>query len=162
MIRTRSSIPGPNRTDRRILALLQKNARQSNREIAGLVGIAESTCSTRIRRLETDGLISGYHATVEPTALGIRLQAMIEIQLIRHTSDAIDLFWSHATNLPEATGVFHLTGPNDFLVHLLLADADHLRTITSDVMTTWPEVGRVQTAVVFEHRVSPQLPTDTK
>lgn len=140
------------RIDREIVALLQENSRRSNREIAGMVGIAESTCSVRVRRLETTGVIAGYHAVVDPTVFGVGLEAMLAVRLVRHTSEAINAFWAHTEQLPEATGVFHVTGPNDFLVHLLLKDANHLRDVTSTVITSWAEVAHLETSVVFEHR----------
>ena len=145
------------RTDREIIALLQENSRRSNREIAALVGIAESTCSVRVRRLETSGVITGYHAAINPAVLGVGLEAMLAVRLVRHTSEAIGAFWGHTSELPEATGVFHLTGPNDFLVHLLLTDANHLREVTSTVITAWPEVAHLETSVVFEHRHQARL-----
>ncbi len=141
--------------DRDIVALLQQNARRSNREVAMRLGIADSTCSARIRRLEDAGVLTGYQAIVDPAALGIGLEAVVAVQLVRHDPTAIDAFWEHTSELPEATRVFHLTGRDDFLVHLLLADAQALRRVTTEVITTWDEVARFETSVVFEHRDNP-------
>ena len=142
------------RTDRELVHLLQQDARRSNKELAASVGIAESTCSMRLRRLEHEGVVVAHRAEIDPRALGIGLQAMVAVRLLRHTNDAIDEFWGHVATLPEAAGVFHLTGSNDFLIHLMLADADHLRAITSTVLASWPEVARLETSVIFEHRRS--------
>lgn len=155
MFRNSAKENGLDRTDRQIVALLQQNARRSNREIAALVGIAESTCSTRIRRIETEGIVTGYQAVVDLGALGVGMQAMVQVQLRRHSGDEIGLFWEHVAELPEAINAYHVTGPYDFLVHLVVADADHLRVATSESLLAWPEVERVQTSVVFEHRSSP-------
>lgn len=147
------------RIDREIIGLLQKDARRSNREIAAKVNLAESTCSGRIRRLEQTGVIAGYHATVSPQALGIGFQAMVAVTLVRHDEKTIAKFWSHSETLKEATGVFHLTGPNDFLVHLVLRDAEHLRLVATKI-PTWSEVASIQTSVVFEHRQSQLAPVE--
>ena len=59
-----------------MLRLLQKKARRTNKELANAVGVAESTCLVRIRRLEELGVIRGYHAEVDPHAVGIGMQAL--------------------------------------------------------------------------------------
>lgn len=147
-----SALPVLDRVDREILALLQQDARRSNREIARKVGIAESTCSTRVRRLETDGAIRGYRTVIDPRVLDIGIEALVSAQLVRHTADAIAAFWAHAEQLDEAAHIYHLTGQNDFLIHLFLRDSDHLRNLTTGTITTWPEVSRIHTSIVFEHR----------
>lgn len=140
------------RIDREMIALVRQNSRRSNREIARLVGLAESTCSGRLRRLEEIGAITGYHATVDPGSMGLHLEAILAARLVRHNKESIDAFWGHTGELTEVTSVFHLTGPNDFLVHLVVRDTEHLRDLTTTLVTTWPEVDRIETSVVFEHR----------
>jgi len=94
-------IPVLDRTDRAIIAALQKNARSSNKELAARVGIAPSTCSERMRRLEQEGVFIGFHAAVDPRVLGIGLQAMIAVRLRRHAADEVDAFERHALGLAE-------------------------------------------------------------
>lgn len=121
------------------------------------MGIAESTCSARLRRLESIGAIRGYRMIVNPKVLGIDLQALVSVQLVRHTADAISAFWHHAENLAEAAHLYHITGTNDFVMHLLVRDVEHLRDLTTYTITTWPEIARVQTSIVFEHRDGPSV-----
>ncbi len=89
------------RTDHAIIAILQENARLSNKELAARVGIAPSTCSERMRRLEAEGVFTGFHATVDPTALDIGLQAMIAVRLRRHAAEEVDAFRQHAARMSE-------------------------------------------------------------
>jgi DNA-binding Lrp family transcriptional regulator len=77
------------RIDGRILDELQKNARLSNKELAGRVGLAPSSCLERVRRLRRDGVPRGFHAEVDPGALGIGLQALIAVRLARHSRDLV-------------------------------------------------------------------------
>ncbi len=151
------------RTDRRIVALLQQNARMSNKELAAAVGIAPSTCSERVRRLEQTGVFTGFHAAVSPAVLGIGLQAMIAIRLRRHGAGEVDTFLAHAAALREVIATYHVTGANDFLVHVAVRDADHLRRVAVESFTTLPEVAHIETSLVFEHVGLPTLPdlTDT-
>src|SRR6201991_2780717 len=67
--------------DRRILTALHANARMSNSALADLVGIAPSTCHGRVRRLQELGVIRGFHADIDPAAIGLTLQAMISVSL---------------------------------------------------------------------------------
>jgi DNA-binding Lrp family transcriptional regulator len=144
-------IPVLDRTDRAIIAALQKNARSSNKELAARVGIAPSTCSERMRRLEQEGVFTGFHASVDPRVLGIGLQAMIAVRLRRHAADEVDAFERHALGLPEVISLSHVTGPNDFLVRVVVSDADHLRHLAVTGFTTMREVDHIETAIIFKH-----------
>ncbi|MEN8113101.1 MAG: Lrp/AsnC family transcriptional regulator [Actinomycetota bacterium] len=146
------------RTDRAIIAALQDNARLSNKELAATVGIAPSTCSERMRRLETEGVFSGFRAVVDPRVLGIGLQAMIAVRLRRHAADEVDAFRRHAAELPEVISLSHVTGPNDFLVRVVVRDADHLRELAVSGFTTMREVDHIETALIFEHIGKGTLP----
>lgn len=144
--------------DRALIALLQKDARLSNKQLAASLGVAQSTCSIRMRRLEADGAIEGYHAAVNPSTLGIGLHAMVRITLTRHANQEIDSFWDHIGSVPEVVSTFHMTGDTDFLVQVAVRDADHLQELTTSAFTSWPEVGRIRTAVVFRFRHRHGLP----
>jgi DNA-binding Lrp family transcriptional regulator len=146
------------RTDRALISLLTADARRSNKELAAAVGIAPSTCSERLKRLAEAGVFRGFHAEVDPHALGIELQAMIAIRLRRHGADEVDVFKAKALALDEVIGVSHVTGGNDFLVHVVVRGADHLRDLAVSSFTSWPEVAHIETALIFEHIAKPGLP----
>jgi DNA-binding Lrp family transcriptional regulator len=146
------------RTDHTIIALLQENARLSNKELAARVGIAPSTCSERVRRLDMSGVFLGFHAAVDPRVLGIGLQAMIAVRLRRHAANEVDEFRRRASVMPEVISISHVTGANDFLVHVVVRDADHLRDLAVTGFTTLPEVDHIETALIFEHLSKGSLP----
>ena len=89
------------RTDFEILAHLQKNARLSNKELAARVGLAPSSCLERVRRLVERRVLRGFHADVDPAALGIEIEAMIAVRLVRHSRKDVDQFRAHVMGLPE-------------------------------------------------------------
>ncbi len=138
------------RTDRAIVGLLQENARLSNKVIANTVGIAQSTCSERIRRLEADGVFRGFHADVNPAALGIGLQAMIAVRLNHHETGQVERFRRHAQQLEEVVAFYHMSGGNDYLVHAVVRDSDHLRDLAMDEFSAHPEVAHIETSLIFE------------
>ena len=139
------------RIDDAILRALQNNARITNRELAAEVGLAPSSCLERVRRLTQASVLTGYRAEVDPRALGIGLQAMVAVRMARHSRDLVDGFRAHLLTLPEVVSVFHMGGENDFLVHVAVRDADHLRDLALDAFTTRDEVSHIQTGLVYEH-----------
>jgi DNA-binding Lrp family transcriptional regulator len=142
-------LPTLDRIDRTLLTAVQNNARASNKELAAIAGLAPSSCLARMKRLVADGVIRGWHAELDPAALGLGLQAMIAVQLRLHVREAFESFAQHVRALPEATAVYSLGGTNDFLVHVVCRDTEHLRALTMDAFTSRPEVSRIETSLVF-------------
>ena len=138
------------RIDCDILAILQKDARLSNKELASAVGLAPSSCLARVQRLRAEGVLLGAHAEVDPQALGVGLQALIAVQLRQHSRAQVKAFWKHALGLPEVLSVFHVAGTHDFQVHVAVRDAHHLRDLALDAFTTRAEVAHIQTSLIFE------------
>ena len=146
------------RIDFAILGVLQKNARTPNNRLAETVGVAPSTCLERVRRLSRLGVLRGYHADVDSSWLGIGLEAMIAVRLQRHSRNLVDAFREYVVELPEVRGVFHVTGGDDFLVHVAVRDSDHLRDLALDSFTTRPEVDHIQTRLIFQYTPTWRLP----
>jgi DNA-binding Lrp family transcriptional regulator len=146
------------RTDRQMIAHLTKDARTSNKQLAAATGLAPSTCSERLKRLEEGGVFTGFHAAVDPAVLGIGLRALIAIRLRRHAADEVETFINRAMALAEVTSVSHVTGANDFQVHVVVRGADHLRDLAVNAFTSWPEVAHIETSLIFAHHEKPGLP----
>ena len=146
------------RIDDAILRALQNNGRLSNKELAATIGLAPSSCLERVRRLHEKGVLTGYRATVELTALNVGLQAFVAVRLAQHSRDAFETFRAHLMSLPEVVSIYHTGGENDFLVHVAVRDADHLRDLALDSFTTRAEVARLNTALVYEHIEAGLLP----
>ncbi|MEZ4462432.1 MAG: Lrp/AsnC family transcriptional regulator [bacterium] len=137
------------RIDFAILELLQENGRLTNKEIAAAVGLAPSSCFERVKRLTQDGAIRGFHAEVAAEALGIHLQAMVAIQLKQHSRELVEAFYDHVLTLPEVVAVYHVAGRQDFMVHVVVRDTDHLRNLAMDAFTTRPEVAHLETSLIY-------------
>lgn len=152
-------IPALDRRDFAILSALTNDARLSNKELAARVGLAPSSCLERVRRLRESGALRGFHATVDPHVLGIGLHAMIAIRMRSHSRRHVEQFHEHVLSLPEAVAIYHLAGANDFLIHVAVRDADHLRSVALDSFTTRPEVEHMETALVFQHELKHSLPS---
>ena len=138
------------RIDDAILTALQNNARLSNKELAVKVGLAPSSCLERVRRLQQRGVLTGYRAVVDAKSLGVGLQAFVAVRLSQHSRDVVESFRAHLLDLKEVVSVYHTGGENDFLVHVAVRDADHLRDLALDAFTTRTEVARLNTALAYE------------
>jgi DNA-binding Lrp family transcriptional regulator len=139
------------RIDRALVALLAKNARLSNKELAARVGLAPSSCLQRVRRLTETGVLRAFHAEFEPGALGYSMEAMVAIRLARHSREQFSAFRDYLLGLEEVVAVYHMAGENDFLVHVMARDAGHLRDVALDHLITRPEVGHIETWLMFDH-----------
>lgn len=145
-------------TDVQIIRLLRKNSRMSNKALAAEVGLAQSSCLERVRRLRMARVLTGYHAEVSSEALGIGLQAMVAIRLVRHARTNVDAFEKHLDTLEEVITVFHVAGANDYLVHVVVRDSAHLRELALSAFTERPEVAQIQTQLIFSYRRKYELP----
>jgi DNA-binding Lrp family transcriptional regulator len=146
------------RIDFDILAALQNDGRLTNKELAGRVGLAPSSCLARVQRLRESGSLRGSHAEVDPAVLGIGLQALLAVRLRQHSRDVVDAFRRYVRTVPEVTAVYHLTGAQDFLVHVAVRDANHLRDLALDAFTTRAEVAHIETSLIFDYVRVPRLP----
>jgi DNA-binding Lrp family transcriptional regulator len=137
--------------DRRILHELAADARQPNNALAERVGIAPSTCLGRVRALRERGVIRGYHADVDPVALGRPIQAMIAVRLQSHARGHISDFAAKVAALPEVLNVFFLAGAVDFYVHIAATSTQNLRDFVVVNLSGNPDVALTETNLIFEH-----------
>jgi DNA-binding Lrp family transcriptional regulator len=137
--------------DRQLIALLAGDARLPNNALAERVGIAASTCLARVRALRQSGVIRGFHADVDPVALGRGLQAMIAVRLQSHARGHIPAFMAKIATLPEVINVFFLGGADDFLVHIAATDTEDLRHFVVVNLSSDPDVALTETSLIFEH-----------
>ncbi len=143
--------------DHALLRALQDDARQTNRDLAETVHVSPSTSSERVRGLKASGVIRGYHADVDPAALGRRVQALTAVTIRPPSRENIEAFRDWAAGLPEIVGVFVVAGGDDFLLHVAVPDTDALYAFVIDRLTERPEVADVRTSVVYEHIRRPVL-----
>jgi DNA-binding Lrp family transcriptional regulator len=144
--------------DLNILRELRQNARIPNKVLAARVGIAPSTCITRVRRLVDAGAISGFYAEFNPKGVGVGAQAMICLRMTRHDRDDIDAFRSHVLARDEVVSFYHVSGDDDFMLHVAVRDVEHLREFIINTLSVRPEIVHIETRLIFEERRNPGFP----
>jgi DNA-binding Lrp family transcriptional regulator len=137
--------------DRELLRLLGENARMTNADLAASVGIAQSTCITRVRALVANRVISSFSANVDPAAIGLASQVLISVTLRAGARSHLADFMKEMRSLPEVIQVFFLGGSEDFIVHLAVRDNDHVREFVLENLSSNATVASTRTNMVFEH-----------
>ncbi|WP_342670857.1 Lrp/AsnC family transcriptional regulator [Pseudonocardia acaciae] len=134
-----------------LLRLLQEDAGLTNKELAARLHVAQSTCLERIRRLTRRGILRGRHAEVDLRGIGRGTQAMVAVQLRPPDRAVIDSFQAFVAGLPEVLAYFVMSGGDDFLLHVAVADNDQLSSFVLDRLTQRREIVHVRTSVIFGH-----------
>lgn len=156
-IRKNSMINELDEIDEQIIRLLQKNARLSNKQIAAEVGIAESTCSERMRKLNKKKIFFGFHAFVDSSKLGTNIEAMVSIKLTKNTKDEVEDFKNSMLVLPEVVNIYHLAGHSDFMLYIAVRDKNHLRNFVMDHVTK-DYVKSLETSLIYDFTQNPLFP----
>lgn len=137
--------------DRAIVRLLSKDGRMPNNAIAEEVGIAPSTCLGRIRALQDRGIIRGFHADVDPGAIGLGVQVLIAVRLKASTRSHVGSFAKEIAKLPGVMNVFFLGGADDFMLHIAAPSTDGVRDFVAEHLSRRDDVANTVTNLIFEH-----------
>lgn len=135
--------------DRRILALLQKNSRMSNADLADAVGMSASALWRRVRALEEAGVIERYGAVVNPAAMGLGFEAIVHVHLTRHDPDRIVEFIRAIETCKEVQECYSTTGQADYHLRVLCRDLVAYNEFLENFLFRLPAVASAQTNVVL-------------
>jgi DNA-binding Lrp family transcriptional regulator len=141
--------PTLDRIDCRILAALQEDARLTNQALSERVALSPSACLARVRRLEREGVIQGYHARLDPFALDIGLVLYADITLEGHSPAELARFEEAIAGLPHVVEASHVTGPFDYILKVVVADMAEWTQIAEQLASSDLGVERINTHVVM-------------
>jgi Lrp/AsnC family leucine-responsive transcriptional regulator len=143
-----ASIP-LDRTDLRLLALLQTQGRTSNADLAAQINLSPSACLRRTQRLEAAGIIAGYGARLDARALGLGLQAFVRVQLKQHGQADIERFAEGVRGWDEVVACWALTGDMDYLLQVQVQDLEHFSRLLLDRLLNATGVADVNSSFVL-------------
>ncbi|WP_417664131.1 leucine-responsive transcriptional regulator Lrp [Pseudidiomarina donghaiensis] len=138
------------RLDRKILRILQDDGRISNVNLAQRVGLSPTACNERVRKLEREGVLDGYHARINPAKLGANLMVFVEITLTRTSPDVFAEFSDAVRETPEILECHLVAGDFDFLIKARVPDMPSYRKLLGETILTMPGVNESRTYVVME------------
>jgi DNA-binding Lrp family transcriptional regulator len=136
--------PSLDEVDRQILAELQADGRMTNVELARRVGLSAPPCLRRVRRLEEEGIIRGYHADLAPVPLGYEITFFALVGLESQKEAVLQSFERMVRDWPEVRECHMIRGGGDFLLRLVARDTAHENALTARI-TAAEMVARVQT-----------------
>lgn len=133
--------------DQRILHDLQANGRITNVELARRAGISAPPCLRRVRALEEAGYVRGYHAEIEPKALGFNVSAFVQVGLDSQAETDLEEFERLVSLWPEVRECYMLAGETDFLLKVVAEDWDAYQRFLTEKLTPAPHVAHVKSAL---------------
>jgi DNA-binding Lrp family transcriptional regulator len=136
--------------DRKILSLLQADARLTNSDLSERVNLSPSQCSRRRQRLEETGFVKGYRAILDRDRLGFPLVNIISVTLATHNRDNARRFADLLARLPEVQEAHALTGEMDYILKVVTPDLKSLSEFVNGVLLPHESVQHVKTAIVLE------------
>lgn len=139
----------PDKTDLRILKLLQENARITNLQIATQIGLSPAPTLERVRKLENSGYIKSYHAFVDEEKLGLGIKSFIQVSLDFHTHNAIPEFVAAVKAISEVTECHHVTGNCDFILKVYVKDIKAYESVIMEKISKIPYVKTFQTMMIM-------------
>ncbi len=133
----------------RILRELTRNGRASNLELAERVGLSPSACLRRVQELERSGVIKGYRAVLDRSALGIGFVAYIAVGLSDHSKASQEAFEKSISRAPEVVECHNITGTMEYLLRVEVFDLISYKFFHTEVLGTLPQVNSITSYVVM-------------
>lgn len=141
------------RIDRNILTELQADASIKNNELAGLVGLAPSSCLRRVRALEASGVIERRIALTNPKKMGRNLKVIVTVKLAEHGTNARAAWLRKLKEAPTVSQIYAVSGETDIVVILMLADMQQFQEVSQNMFGTEENVTQFQSLFVLqEHK----------
>jgi len=147
--------------DRKILRELQGDGRMTNVELASRVGISAPPCLRRVRTLEEQGFIRGYHAEVDPRELGFEVQVFAMVRLLGQAEADLSAFEALCIAWPLVRECHMLNGEVDFILKCVAPDLRTFQNFLTEQLTAAPNVASVKTSLVIRGaKDEPGVPFD--
>jgi DNA-binding Lrp family transcriptional regulator len=149
------------RIDRRILRDLQDSGRMTNVELAERAEISAPPCLRRVRALEEGGVIRGYHAELNPAALGFNVTVFAQVGLSSQAEHDLKAFEDLVNSWPQVRECHMLAGETDFLLKVVAEDWDAYQKFLTTKLTTAPNVSHVKSALAIRTaKLLPGVPVE--
>ncbi|MEO6959558.1 MAG: Lrp/AsnC ligand binding domain-containing protein [Burkholderiaceae bacterium] len=146
----RNPVQSLDKIDRHILDLLQRDGRMPMTELAEIIGLTVTPCIERVKRLERDKVITGYHARVSPIALDAGLLVFVEISMSNKSDRTFDDFRREILCIPQVLECHLVSGDFDYLVKARIKEIGQYRHLLGEILLRLPGVTQTKSCVVME------------
>ena len=138
------------KTDLRILGWLQQDASLSNVELAAKVSLSPSPTLARVKSLESEGVISGYVALLDPHALGLKVNVFVRVSLEKQEAGALERFEQAVSHFDEVMVVYLMTGDEDYLLRIVVPDLQALERFILEHLTRIPGIKNIKSSFALK------------
>lgn len=135
--------------DLKILKRLQEEGRITNLQLSNDVGLSPAPTLERVKKLEQANIITSYHAKLNHDKLGLGIQALIMINLIRQIDNAINNFKKAINDIPEIVECLQTTGNADYMLRVMVKDIKDFEKLIGERLSKIEEIGQMQTMVIL-------------
>jgi DNA-binding Lrp family transcriptional regulator len=136
--------------DRAIIEQLQQDGRLTNQELAARIGLTPAPCLRRVRRLEADGVITGYAATIDSAALGRGFEVLLQAEIATKDLATVEAFEARVSAMDEVVELRRMFGLPDYVIRVRTADADaYERWLTTRLLGD-PAIARVDSRITMK------------
>jgi len=139
----------PDSFDKAILQEVQKNAKITVKELSESINLSPTPVFERLKKLEKDGYILGYHARLDGKKLGLNLTVMCYVSLRHHQRELIEKFQSDVIDFDEVRDCYHIAGMYDYLLKVVVTDMDAYQQFVSKKLASLDNIGNVQSSFVM-------------
>ncbi|WP_290871357.1 winged helix-turn-helix transcriptional regulator [Aquabacterium sp.] len=147
--------------DRKILACLQRDGRLSMTQLADEVGLSATPCTERVRRMERDGVITGYHARLNPEALGRGMLVFVELKMSTKSDENFNKVKQQIAVVPEVLDCHLVAGDFDYLIKARIREMADYRRLLGHILLKLPGAVESRSYVVMEElKETLSLPTE--
>jgi Lrp/AsnC family transcriptional regulator, leucine-responsive regulatory protein len=154
----KNGVPDLDRIDLKILAELMGEARASQLELAGKVGLSPTACARRIRQLEESGIIRSYSADLDATALGLVTTVIVTITLEKQSEDYLAAFEAAIARCPDVVSCHLMSGSDDYHLQVLARDIADFERIHKQHLSRMPGVARIHSSFAMREVVRRAIP----
>lgn len=120
------------RIDYKILTILQKNAKITNSKLSSLIGLSQAPTLERVKKLEKNGIIDGYHARVNLTKIDLGVSTFVQVTLKGHNKTNINIFLDEINKIDNVIECHHITGTGDFILKIVSKDISSYQELMLD------------------------------
>ncbi len=135
--------------DKSLLGLLQKDCKQTTKELSFKLNLSVTAVYERIKKMEREGVIQQYVALLDKEKIDKELMVFCQIKLLQHSKEYLQKFESEVTKLAEVLECFHVSGEYDYLLKVIVKDMEQFRTFMVTKLTTLQHIGSTQSSFVI-------------
>lgn len=144
--------------DLAILAMLREDARASLQDISNRVGLSSTPCWSRIKKMESDGVIQGYTVRIDPAAIGYTEMVIVQVTLENHNDETLAAFGEALESIPEVLEAYLISGDYDYYIRIAVRDTRDYERLLRERLYRIPGIRHSKSSFVLRRLKESDVP----